>query len=445
MLVDDIILLIVDQIDTIQDLLRLLLVCRHWYDLIFPKAYECISLDGNQIYGLLCSIQSNPKIGPAIRDLSIGWPSYQSYEPGYFDHNVAIFKDFLQQASPSIEYCSIWEQDLLKGHSDAWLAVLAPLLEGVEWLEVDHGWKYHFLPLLARAGAREKPFDSKPIFQSLKSVIIKDEDLKASFSANNLLPLLYFPEMQAFSVNSLHEEEDPDEFYYSNPELGTSGVSELDFDQCNGIHGMAHYVKACANLKVFNYQHQNQAVWGAEYYDFRPLKFYKALCIQKQNLQEIRLNNNGEIDGNGDNDDGIDYSGFGSLADFHQLHELRMPLRTLLQFGLSDRPSVSLPDVLPSSLEYLQLAGYYEEDFNVAIENLRSMLAQRKKRFPNLKRIEVQPVYMEQTPDTKIPHWMHYEIPESVKQAFAPFKVACDEQGIKFALTKEGEHRIRVN
>ncbi|KAJ5166414.1 uncharacterized protein N7482_005195 [Penicillium canariense] len=443
-LYDDIIFLIFDHIFDIKDRLQLLRVCRHWYGLLLPKVYESIRVEGNQAYGLVCSIQKNPEIGRSIRDLTLRW--CYGHEANH-KYSVEMFKDTLQQASPSIEHCTNWEKDLLNGEPDAWLALLTPSLEAVRSLELEYkGWSDYFFPMLARAAARQKPFDSKPCFQHLEWVRARNEHNKTTYYASEFLPLFHFPAMQVFSASSLCEEPYPNPLNISKPALGTSGITELDFGDCNSRNGMADYITSCANLEVFNYQHQNQAVWGEAYCNFHPLAFYPALYTQRHSLRVLRLNNNGEIYGLDRfvDDQDTEYSGFGSLAEFSQLRELRMLLRTLLQFGSNDQPAVSLLDVLPSSLEHLQLAGYCVEDFDVVLGNLQGMLAQRTERFPNLRRLEIQPVILERLASASFigKDWSPYDIPKSVKQAFAPIKLACDELGIAFGFTKDGYNEI---
>ncbi|KAJ5745728.1 hypothetical protein N7520_010910 [Penicillium odoratum] len=439
-LYDDVLFLILDHIYDTKDRLRLLLVCRQWYTALLHKAYERISVENDQVYDLVCSIQRNPKIGPSIQNLDLewGWCCNDSVE-----YNLGPFKDILDQASPSSEHRTSWEKDLLKGESDAWLALLMPSLEAVRTLKIQYpGYSDYFFPMLARAAAREAPFDTKPVLQGLQTVHAECEDNKTAYLAKECLPVLHFPSIRSFSVNSMCEALDDHDVNYSKPAPGTSAITKLDFQHCNGSNGMIDYIKSCANLEFLEYQHDNKAIWGELYFNFRPSEFYTALFTQRHSLRVLRLNNNGEIEGDDewDSDDGKDYTGFGSLVEFQQLRELRMPLRTLLQFGQNDHPTVSLLEVLPPSLEHLQLAGYRDEEFDLIMKNMQLMLRQRQKRFPNLKRIEIQPVVMER--DYSVLTYPALKIPQFVKQAFAPLKMQCDDLAIHFDFTKDGYHEI---
>ncbi|KAJ5861689.1 uncharacterized protein N7529_008999 [Penicillium soppii] len=201
-------------------------------------------------------------------------------------------------------------------------------------------------------------------------------------------------------------------------------------------------ITACSNLEVFEYQHDNNAIWGESYIDFYPFLFYNASSMQKHSLRELRLNNKGEFRPVDIDDEG-DLNTFGYLIEFHQLRELRIPTRTLLQFGSNDQPRVSLLEILPPSLEYLNLAYCREEDFDIIIRNLRSMLAKREKQFLNLKRLEIGPDVLEMNPGAEYYHSTNFAVPESTQQSFASIQLVCREMGIQFGFRKDGDCTIR--
>jgi len=117
-LYDDILLLMLDHLVDTNNRLRLLLVCRHWYATLLPKAYERMRVQGDQIYGLVCSIQRNPRIGPAIHDLSIGASPFSFFGKS-IDYKVETCKNAVQQSSTFMDHYTNWEGDLLEGDSDA--------------------------------------------------------------------------------------------------------------------------------------------------------------------------------------------------------------------------------------------------------------------------------------------------------------------------------------
>ncbi|KOS39991.1 hypothetical protein ACN38_g9145 [Penicillium nordicum] len=430
---NDIFLLISEQLDDQSDQLNLLLVCRGWYSIFLPKAYKTISVEAPQIYPLSRAVRNNPRIGTAIQNLSVDWCHSES-ELGN-DYDVDGLVETLKQVGDAADDLAAWEESLRTGCPDAWLAVLVLSLESIKSMTLRFSHSPYFLPMVTRIAANGNLPSLKSALQSLESVDIWVDDHMEYYLAHELLPFFYLPAMRVFTAGGVCEV-DPG---IASLKPGTSTIREIDLGHSNtnnGGNGFAEYIISCANLEIFDYQHDNKSIWGEVYKEFCPLLFYNALCSQKHSLRELRLNNNGETGDSGFDEDTEEFNGFGSLAEFHQLRELRMPLRTLLQFGSSDQPKVSLLEVLPPSLELLNLAHYHEEDFEIVNKNLQAMLAQRG-RLPNLKRIEIQPYTLVMTAGA-IVHSANFRVQESTQQSFLPFDMASREMGIQFGYSKEG-------
>ncbi|KAJ5968829.1 hypothetical protein N7501_005077 [Penicillium viridicatum] len=430
---NDIFLLISEHLDGQSDQLNLLLVCRDWYLIFLPKAYKTVSVDAPKIYPLSRAVRNNPRIGTAIQNLSVDW--YRSKSEHGNDYDVDGLVETLKQADDAADDLAAWEESLRTGCPDAWLTVLVLSLESIKNMTLRFSHSPYFLPMVTRIAANGNLSSPKPVLQRLESVDIWVDDSKEYYPAHELLPFFYLPAMRVFTAGGVCEV-DPG---IASLKPGTSTIRKIDLGNSNtnnGGNGFAEYIISCANLEIFDYQHENKCIWGEVYTDFCPLLFYNALCSQKHSLRELRLNNNGETGDSGFGEDTEEFNGFGSLAEFRQLRELRMPLRTLLQFGSSDRPKVSLLEVLPPSLEFLNLAHYHEEDFDIVNKNLQTTLAQRE-RLPNLKRIEIQPYTLVMTKGAII-HSTNFRVQESTQQSFLPFDMACREMGIQFGFSTEG-------
>lgn len=432
---DDILLHVFDHLSQ-EGRFQLLQVCRHWYSLFFSAAWRKLNLDDENIYPLVCCIQQNPKLGPAIRDLRVDWGLWGDESV----HDIGMFKGLVEQASHSSEHAEEWEKALREGSPDAWLALLVPSLESVTmlYLVARHESTY-FTPMVARAASREKPFDLKPVLQNLEHVILATEDnTKSHYPADDFLSFFSFPAMQSFSGNAICEDGPCMYEGYQRPAPGTSGIKTLDFGSfgpCNGENGMADFITSCESLESFEYQHSDQAIWSESYIPFLPLAFHTALLTQKHSLREIRLNNAGELSGASDYDEGIEPNKFGSLAGFDQLQELRMPWVTLLQVNSDDQPTVSLEEILPVSLEYLSLSHCRAKDFTQVIKCLQGVLEHRKERFPNIKTLVVG-TDVERVPGTYGWHESCFRIPQSTIDTFAPLEMACREMWIQLRFCK---------
>lgn len=430
---NDIFLLISEHLDDQSDQLNLLLVCRDWYSIFLPRAYKTISVDAPKIYPLSRAVRNNPRIGTAIQNLSVDW--YHSKSESGNDYDIDGLVEILKQAGDAADDLAAWEESLRTGCPDAWLAVLVLLLESIKSMTLRFSRSPYFLPMVTRIAADRNLSSPKPVLQPLESVDIWADDPKEYYLAHELLPFFHLPAMRVFTAGGVCEVEPG----ITSLKPGTSTIRKIDlggFNTNNGANGFAEYIISCANLEILDYQHDNKSIWGEVYTDFCPLLFYNALCSQKHSLRELRLNNNGEIGEGRFDEDTEEFNGFGSLAEFHLLRELRIPLRTLLQFGSSNRPKVSLLEVLPSSLEFLNLAHYHEEDFDIVNKNLQTVLSQRE-RLPNLKRIEIQPYTLMMTAGA-IVHSTNFRVQESTQQSFLPFDMACREMGIQFGFSKEG-------
>ncbi|CAI7643185.1 unnamed protein product [Penicillium pancosmium] len=400
-----------------------------------------------QIYPLVCAIQTNPKIGRAIRHLDAVW--------GFWGDRVVddieMFRSLVEEASHSPEHSEEWTKALQQGCPDAWIAVLIPSLQNVTSLCLRyHCSPTYSMPMVARAAVGEKPFDLNPVFEKLEDVmIIMEDDNKASYRIDDLLPFFSFPAMRSFTGNAINEENSCTYQGYPKQAPGTSGIKNLRFghwSRCNGENGFLGFVKLCQALESFEFQHDDQAIWGESFYPFRPGAFYTSLSTQKNSLRVIRLNNRGEHPWYFDPDDfdeGFKLGTFGSMTDFHQLRELQIPWATLLQADSREKPTVRASDILPASLEHLHLADCREKDFSVIIEVLRDVLKLREKRFSNLKILEVQPKQLYRKPPGNYVWWVDcVGVPQSTIDTFASVEIECQEKGIEFRFNKNGTHRI---
>lgn len=449
---DDILLLICDNLlqhnfATRNEISSLLRVCRHWHSLFFSAAWRSIDVqEGWQIYPLVCTVRTNPKIGHAIRSLNVAWDFFSEETVD----DIEMFRSLVEESSHSSEHSKEWIKYLQEGCPDAWLALLIPSLKNVTslCLQFPHSPTF-FMPMVARVAAGEKPFDLKPAFQKLEHVTVKMEDNpKAAYRAQDLLPFFSLPAMQSFSGNAICEEEGWTYHEYPKPAPGTSGIKKLDLGSWgtnNGQNGFLNLLKLCKGLESFEFQHDDQAIWGESFCPFRPGQFYTSLSTQKHSLREIRLNNQGTHpwDPEVDFDEDLELGTFGSMMEFHQLRELRIPWATLLQVDSRNQPTASFSEILPASLEYLSLADCRKEHFTMIIEALRDLLKHREKRFASLRILEIQPYTVYRKPGANYVLWADcLGVPQSTIDMFAAVEIECQKMGIHFRFCQDGTHEI---
>ncbi|KAJ5938683.1 hypothetical protein N7466_001817 [Penicillium verhagenii] len=430
----DILCLIADYLDG-KDRRQMLLVCRQWYLDAFFKAYERVEVEGHQAYRLARAVQRNPQIGRAIQFLTLEWSSTRDKKSR---NSIKPFKNTLQQASPSNKYRTEWGKDLMKGDPDAWFAMLTVSLESVRALTLEfNGSAKYLLTILARAAASERPFDSNPMLRRLEWVRIRNcSEFDAPLSTM-LFPLLEFPALRVFSADGICE--CPDQDYFENKRLSTrasgiKGIKQLYLRRCNAKFGLKEFIESSISLEVFDYQHRDKVIRDEQGHTFCPNALYTSLYTQKHSLRVLRINNNGDTkpakDWIPDGED-INWGAFGSLARFHRLRELRIPWRPLMGYGMTGLPMVSLVDILPFGLEYLQLVYHCREDLGPMVETLENLLTQRE-RFPNLKVLEIQDGF---------PEWMTRSMGYSMVSVSlfvivhtGRLHTMCEQLGIDFKL-----------
>lgn len=451
---DEILLLIGQHVDPFikkPNGFKLSRVCRHWYSLFTPQLYSDIWIDAPQLPALVRSLRGNPRLGPYIRRFLLRWWDSWDEEEGGYDPEFLHF--LAEKASHSLEEAEKWKASLKKTNTDAWFAVLLMYLPNMTTLDIDHPGNSDYVKrMLCRAAYREKPFDVIPGLQNLETVRISNEDRnKTSYPACEIIPFFHLSKVRFLQGETVIENEydERDDHPAQKAANGTSPIQKIKFNkECNGRKGFTEFITSCANLQEFEYQHSNQEIWGDSYTRFRPCLFYKALLTQKHSLQVLRLNDGGDHEVTGmeeeEEEDSHPDDWFGSLKEFIHLRELRVRIRNLFDYGRENKtPSLSLREILPSSLEYLVLANYDVFQYSVVNGNLHELLSHREE-FPNLRMIEIQPGEAERIdPARNVIYWRdNFQAPIGVRVSFGEIERVCGEVGVEFGYCFGGMIRI---
>jgi hypothetical protein len=443
----EIILTIISYVPDISDRFRLIRVCRRWRDVLLEIAYNRVNIWGPQFEPLTKLILANPRIGAAIRDLSLRWWDSYTHRGYMYDTLPDSVEELVEQISESEEEKSDWRQDLLGRNEEAWLALLLTLVPNLTVFSGHYcADAVRVTQVVARAARKEPPFDARPALQRLETLHITHDDRKTVYPSWLFLPFFHLPSLRDVNLSAVKEIEigdRPDDAAVSSAS-GTSPVESLVLENaCNGRNGMAEFITSCANLKQFKYQHDNMENWGQSYAHFQPRKFYRALLTQKHSLEVLHLSDTGGVSGvrGGDlSDDEDDYHPeaynrwFGSLAEFSQLQDLRIRVQNLLNYPWLDEDEegtiifygldkdeeehILLKDILPQSLRSLHVAGCWEEHCALLVPNLEGVL-DHQEQFPNLERIEISS--------------REYNL-ESFEKLFVRVQEMCDQAGVTFEI-----------
>lgn len=432
--------------------LELARVCRHWYSLFTPQLYSDIRIDASQLPALVRSVHENPRLGTYIRRFILRW--WDSWDEEEGDYDPELLRFLAKKASHSLEEAEKWKTSLEKTNTDAWFAVLLMYMPNMTTLDIDHSGNSDFVKrMLCRAAYREKPFDRIPGLQNLETVRIPNEDRnKAFYPACEIVPFFHLPKVRFLQGETVIENEydKRDDHPAQKAAKGTSPIQRIKFNNCNGRKGFTEFIASCANLQEFEYQHSNQEIWGETYIGFRPCLFYKALLTQKHSLQVLRLNDGGDHEMTDMGEEGEEEEDshpddwFGSLKEFIYLRELRIRIRNLFDYGRENKtPSLSLQEILPSSLEYLVLANYDVLQYSVINSNLHELLSRREE-FPNLRKIEIQPGEAERIyPAKSVIYWKdNFQAPIGARESFREIERVCGEVGVEFGYCFGGMIRV---
>lgn len=393
---DDVLLLIGDFLEDHLDRYKLVFVCRRFHDLFLRLAYRAASLKSCQhLQSFLGSILRRPELARAIRVLHFDrWQDKPS--TGYVhitDKERPLLTQWARAISQSDEEHAQWEQDLQHGVSEAWIALLLPLVSNLRQLRLVYPKHNTYLDrTLSRAVDGERP-----AFQSLQEVSLNHleddaDDTKGNYLPSQILPFFRLPLMRTLSADRVLESDSAQEARGSPPSTpltdSSSSVSEITLNASNGSKGMQSLVASCSSLKTFKYQHSDLHLHAEGY---QPSAFYHSLAGCKNTLETLWLDTCGHhlpftIAGANETHD----EWFGSLTEFTVLKDMRIRLPNLLDVRYHVEPSTSLPDILPRSLESLYIEGCKENTLSMLLNQVQMVLSQRTSRLPALQRLDIE-------------------------------------------------------
>ncbi|OQE25635.1 hypothetical protein PENFLA_c008G05269 [Penicillium flavigenum] len=455
---NDVLLLIGEQLEQKADRWNLIFVSRHFHDLFLPLVYQNVSINHWQdANSFLHAILKRPALARAARELDLtDWraKSVSDDDCNQIQSSAAL-KTWLDAVSSSILESDQWAQCLGQGLSDAWVALILPLLSQLRKISLSYMTNSPYLDLIMqRAVDREKPFSVQP-FRHLREVSLHHrEDLDhnehlgdvggdTQLSSTLLLPFFQLPSVRSITANSVvdpssitqRSEGSTDD---ETPRLGFSSITEIDLRASSGNHGMETLVSSCANLRSFKYQHSDSHVLS---HGYQPSAFHRSLTHSKKSLQTLWLDHYGShypFTAAGLNQSHDEW--FGSLVDFTALKEVRVRLPNLLDIRYQNEPTTPLMECLPSSLETLYIEGCEERYLGMLVSQLQTVIKNRRTRFPQLKRVDIEGAFQNVSSDdddqvvNSGPEILEAAIKDKVYQAAEPLHIDCVSAGLELHL-----------
>jgi hypothetical protein len=451
---DDILLLIGDYLEEHSDRHNAIFVNRRFHELFSRSLYRSVSLKTpSQVQSFLKAITLRPRLASVLRSLDCaGWDS-SSPQPRLSEEDFAIFSLSAKTNSHSAEEHSQWENDLIEGIDEAWIALLLSSVHNIRQLNLAYPHRLesrgYLDRLFVRATTHQKPFDRCPAFHRLHEVSLRqrtrDDEDKGTMSPSQIMPFLRMPCLTTLAVDSLieHRPEPADELNDneetdepSSERSQSQSFSEITLTSSNAFKGLESILSSCASLKSFKYQHTD-ALLLAE--GFRPSAFNTSLSRHKSTLETIWLDKLGThlpFTISGVNESHEEW--FGSFADFTALKDLRIRLPNLLDIQYSFEPQTPLIDVLPGSIESLYIEDCKERSLGMLLDQVGLVLEarNRKTRFNALRRLDIEGFFHddEEDADTSGGGNGGRVIKQRVYEMVEPLRGVCEEAGIQLSL-----------
>ncbi|KAJ5860085.1 uncharacterized protein N7529_007395 [Penicillium soppii] len=454
---NDVLLLIGEQLERKTDRWNLVFASSNFHNLFLPLVYREVHIHNwRDANSFLHAILQRPGLARAVRKLDLTKWQVQSMSDNEYHEteNSALLIKWVTAASHSRIESQRWIECLAKGLSDAWIALILPLLTQLRKLHLTYSTISPYLErIMQRAVDCEAPFAAQPAFRYLNKVSLHHQDfdnrddwdsprVQSRAPSKLLLPFFQLPSVRAITANSVM---DPSSIPTGAERLaeddrlrvGFSSITEIDLRASSGNHGMEMLIASCANLKSFKYQHSDSHIFS---HGYQPSAFHRSLRHSKKSLQTLWLDNYGShypFTAAGLNQSQDEW--FGSLVEFIALREVRVRLTNLLDIRYQNEPSTPLIECLPSSLETLYIEGCEERYLGMLVSQLQTVIKNRLGRFPRLKCVDIEGKFQNVPLDddghliTSGPV-LDTAIKDKVFQAAEPLHIDCVHAGIDLHL-----------
>ncbi|KAJ5699147.1 hypothetical protein N7462_001152 [Penicillium macrosclerotiorum] len=401
---NDVLLMIAEQLDQHLDRWNIVFVCRHFHNLFISMVYRAVPLQNQRAANsFLHAISRRPYLARAVRHLDLSaWGTKEIAEEDRWElERSVLIRECIHSLSHSEGEATQWQESLTRGRSEAWSALLLPLLSHLEQLQVAHGSETTCLERsLERALKGDKSFRGGRALQHLAHVFLhhredlnpsRNEHPAAERSAQSpstlLLPFFQLPSMRTIIATAVVDSSLSNEEPALEP-FDLSSIKNIDLRASSVNNGMEALITSCADLKSFKYQHSDSHLHSRGY---QPTAFYRSLSHSKRTLEVLWLDHYGDhyaFTAAGLNQTHDEW--FGSLAEFSALREVRIRLPNLLDIRYQSEPATSLLNCLPASLETIYIEGCEERHLAMLVSQLRIVVKSHRTRLPRLQRIDVE-------------------------------------------------------
>lgn len=383
---EEVLWLIAGQLDDQIDRLNLATSCQQLYGQLYPTVFRKVRLcvwyavdrQIERVAQFFYKVVRNPKLASMVQELSLGsWDTRSSMAgPASLDSEFDrdLMERLLQETSTDTQTRAEWMKDLEDGVTDAWLALLIPRLTNLRKISLVWAHDAFYVYRMFEAASKSKT----PVFSHLEEAWGAHWDTEMGTDTDMMKPFLKFHTMRKIGGFMLYEpeafdgtEEEEGEWTPRNrletSNIGFSTITDIDLRLTNAADGLQGWIRACKVLKSFRLAEGGSIVSDVA---SNRERLYSALSDHKTTLRAISITQ----DPDHVHHDEEDHPPKVSFAEFPSLEILHAPCADVVGLDTEDRPTQSLPDVLPPSLKILSLCFVDVDLYEWLIEQCESLL-----------------------------------------------------------------------
>ncbi|KAL5366055.1 hypothetical protein BJX96DRAFT_182229 [Aspergillus floccosus] len=295
--------------------------------------------------------------------------------------------DHAKRVTSNEDEAAFWMREMKKGNADAWIGLLLTLLPGLRRLEAEfpHGsiWPHTVLGWAATGR-----LGSTPAFSALSEVYVDWESEETSVCAKHLMPFLLVPSLRKIHARGLQGGSwyGFDAISRTKEIRGTSHVTHIELEECDGDVELSQLIGACEVLRSFKYSHRSCE-------GFDPRSLHEILLPVQRTIETVWIDIHHACPEHEDQhlcDDTLP-----SFRDFTALKTLHLRLRNLSVIAPSSEEGLSrtsFAHTFPYSIETLQVVDTADlGDLRMFAQKLQNHVDHDLDQTPALTRIDFKP------------------------------------------------------
>ncbi|KAJ5950294.1 uncharacterized protein N7479_008707 [Penicillium vulpinum] len=411
--------LIAEELDNQYDRYSLVQSCHRLYTVLLPTLYSRVILGDvsdhtiGQVSQFFNTIARRPELASAVRSLRVeSWDTEDDIE------NINCEFEYDPQLIDGLVAGTCWSKQpndqLRRGNTDAWLALLIPQLKGLRQISICYPYGSEYVEKMFEKAAKDDP----AAFTRLADAFAEWYDTENSIHASCMEPFFKFPSVRRIGGSSILDSDRQEGAPRITP---FSGVTDIDLDMTNTECGFGVWMESCKALKTFRLNIGGGMISDGPDLVTGPLR--ESISLHKSSLEAFWLC--GESYQYLEDDDGW----LGSFADFNVMKYLHISISMLAKLDDDLEPTRNLVELLPPSLETLFLCHCPHELLEWAVDQIELLLNSNS--LPRLTSLGLE-------------GWGPTEVEESSLETMRKLEALnrrCAEAGLFFA-TSIGSHRI---